>query len=98
MRSQFTYQFALKDIDPTTIRLVEKKYNLGTGTLKDGTPGWFEVHLFTHNGQKSITKRDVDSKQNESVSTVSLMVKEKDTAKKVIALLKSSLQTLPGAN
>jgi hypothetical protein len=98
MRSQFIYQFDLKDVDPATIRLVEKKYNLGNGSLKEGTPGWFEVQLFTHNQQKTITRRDVESKQSDYLSTVSIMVKEKETAKKVIALLKSSLQAIPNLN
>jgi hypothetical protein len=91
MRTQYTYHFDIKTIDPATIRLVEKKYSIGAGKLKEGNPGWFEVQLFSRDNGKTIIRRELDSKQSEGVSTVSLIVKEKDTAKKVIALFKASL-------
>ena len=91
MRTQFTYHFDIKTIDPATIRLVEKKYNIGTGKLKEGNPGWFEVQVFSRDTGNTSTRRELDSKQSEKVSTVSLIVKEKDTAKKVIAILKGVL-------
>ena len=35
MRTQHTYQFDLKDIDPVAMRLVEKKYVIGNDKLKE---------------------------------------------------------------
>lgn len=91
MRTQYTYRFDLKDIDPATMRLVEKKYPVGNGQLKDGKPGWFEIQLFTNDQKAAILKRDVESRQTERVSTVSLIVLEKESARHVLSLLKSEL-------
>lgn len=94
MRTQYTFHFALKDIDPAAIRLVEKKYNIGNGKLTEGNPGWFEVQLFTKNNKLAIIKREQESIQQEILTTVSLIVKDEDTARQVQRSLKTALQTL----
>jgi hypothetical protein len=95
LRSQYTYQFNLQAIDPTTLRLVEKKYAIGQGKLREGNPGWYEVQAFTKDKNPVIVKNDLDTKQAEKVNTVSMLVKDKEKAKQVLNLLKSALQDLP---
>lgn len=95
MRTHNTYQFSLKDIDPATMRLVEKSYNVGEAKIKEGKPGWFEVQLFTKDKKNLIKKRDIESKQTEQVSTINLIVQEKEEAKKAMSLLKNVLNEIP---
>ena len=94
LRSQYTYQFNLQAIDPATLRLVEKKYAIGQGKLREGNPGWYEVQAFTKDNKPLIVKNDLDSKQTEKVNTVSMLVKDKEKAKQVLNLLKTALQDL----
>jgi hypothetical protein len=91
LRTQYTFQFDLQDIDLAMMRLVEKKYDIGNGKLKEGKPGWFEVQLFTKDKKAAILKRDIESKEQEKVSTVSLLVKEKEPARQLLTLLKDVL-------
>lgn len=89
MRTHTTYHFSLKDVNPATIRLVEKKYDVGDAQVKEGKTSWFEIQLFTRDQKSLLKKRDIESKQTEWVSSVSIIVQEKEAAKKAISLLKS---------
>jgi hypothetical protein len=85
------YHFSLKDIEGQTIRLVEKKYNYENGKLKEGPTSWFEVQLFTKDKKSSIRKRELETKQTEFITTVSLLFKSKEGAKEALALFKNAI-------
>lgn len=91
LRSQYLYGFNLKDIDPSSIRLIEKKYNYGEGKLQEGPESWFEIQLFTKDHKPGIWKKDVESKQTEYTQSVNLLFKSKQGAKDAQALVKSIL-------
>lgn len=94
LKSHYTYQFNLEDIDPATLRIIEKRYDYGIGALKEGNPYWFEVQLFTKDEQPAIQKRDVESRQTERVATVSLIFKSKTGARQALTSLKSVIAKL----
>ncbi len=91
LKSHYQYQLNLKDIDPLTMRLVEKKYNYGKGKLKEGPAGWFEVQLFTKQKSPQVKKKDLESRDIEFLPTVSLLFQTKESARSALALLKSAV-------
>jgi hypothetical protein len=91
LRTQYMYHFSLKDIEGQTMRLVEKKYNYENGKLKEGPTSWFEVQLFTKDKKPSIRKRELETKQTEFITTVSLLFKSKEGAKEALALFKNAI-------
>jgi hypothetical protein len=92
LRSQFTYQFSLKDIEITSLRLIEKKYNYGESKLEQGPDSWYELELVTKNNKPSIKKADVMSKQTEQIASVNLLFKSMQGAKQALALFKNQLK------
>lgn len=91
LRTQYLYYFNLKDIDPASMRLIEKKYNYGDGKLQEGPETWFELQVFTKDNKPVIRKQDVESKHNEYIQTVNLLFKSKQGAKEGLTLFKSIL-------
>ena len=94
LRTQYIYHFNLKDLDSQTIRLVEKRYDYGNGTLKEGPATWFEVQLFTRGQKPSIRKRELETRQTEFTDTVSILFKSKEGAKEALALFKNAISEI----
>ncbi|QHT70642.1 hypothetical protein GXP67_30310 [Rhodocytophaga rosea] len=92
LHSQFTYKFSLKDIEATSLRLIEKKYDYGEGKLEQGPDTWYELELISSHKKFSITKVDMISKQTENIASVNLLFKSKNGAKEAMALFKNELK------
>lgn len=93
LRSQFTYQFRLKDIDPTSLKLVQKKYDLKGGKLTDGQDNWFEVQFKMLQGKPLIQMRDTGARTNENIATMRLVFKTQESARNTLTHLRKILST-----
>jgi len=94
LRTQYIYHFNLKDIDSQTIRLVEKRYDYGNGTLKEGPASWFEMQLFTRGNKPYIRKKELETRQTEFTDTVSVLFRSKEGAKEALALFKTAISEI----
>jgi hypothetical protein len=92
LHTQFSFHFSLKDIEASTLRLVEKKYDYGESKLEEGPHTWYELELFTRMNKPSIQKVDMISKQSENIASLNLLFKSKQGAIQALALFKKHLK------
>jgi hypothetical protein len=95
--TRLTYSFRLADLAVARAVLVQKTYNYGRGTLKEGEPSWFEVQIPARNNAALIRQLDIETREVSYIASLGLIFKTQAGAKRALALVKSMNEPEPAA-
>lgn len=92
LETKLVYQVGLRDIDPATVRLAQRNYNLNGKQLLEGQKTWYEVQLNTRQGKPLVTERDLKEPRIRMLSQFRIIFKTQEGAKHAQAALRTLLK------
>jgi len=92
LETHLLYRIRLKDLDPTQVILMQRKYNLKGNKLLEGQSAWFEVQLNTVAAKPLITERNLLEHQMHRINQLRLIFKTQESARRAQATLQELIK------
>ncbi|MDJ1498182.1 hypothetical protein QNI19_34890 [Cytophagaceae bacterium DM2B3-1] len=93
LETQLTYHIKLRDIDPSKIILMQRKYNLKNNKLLEGPLSWYELQINTKGQLPVVKEQSHKESQLRRINQFRIIFKTQEGAKKALAALKELTKT-----
>ncbi len=88
LETQLTYLVRPRDIDPTKIILMQRKYNMKANTLLEGSASWYELQINTKAARMVAWEKSTIEDKTQKVSQFRIIFKTQDGARRALTALR----------